>query len=280
MQVAVPVALQGPVEELADAYAAEREWLSFQVDAYASAKKENAAIAPVAPGLAESPEEADADEAGASRMDDLDSPEPVPVAQADIVFHSSPTAMDDAEEAGAVDPQTRADMLEDALCIVAADSSNISAVSTADIEAGSYPLAAVSGKGAFAKRQRQVLEALGVMEDGRYVGRYAAERDGSNDAVRQVDSTAELFGAVAADDSRVAIVCMGDLCRYGGVKVVGAVPARLYTPLRYPHALGANLSALENGEQVEAAARDFLNWMLSDAKALDIIEKWGFHLAA
>ena len=47
LRVAAPLSLQGVLLELADAYAADKDWLSFNVQVYASAKKENAAIAPI-----------------------------------------------------------------------------------------------------------------------------------------------------------------------------------------------------------------------------------------
>lgn len=280
LRVATPVGLQGVVEELTDAYAADKDWLSFDVQAYESAKKQNAAITPSVPATAAGGESA----SGADVAPD-DNPALAPddeafempfLPEAEIVFESSRSAMNSAEKLGAADPLTRADMLEDRMVIVASADAALSSATTANIEAGSYPIAVVSGKSAHATRQYEVLEALGVYSDGAFAGYYAT----SANAVHEYENTADLFAAVSKSDDMVALVKESDLYRFGGVKVVGAVPARMYTAMRYPQALGENLSLLERGDAIEESARDFFSWMTTDEAALRIIEKWGLHFAA
>ena len=267
VRIAVPVSLQGVVEELADSYAADKPWLALTVQAFSSAKQENAAITPVAPAVPEQ---------GESESEEADEEEPLLLPEADIVFQSSASAMDAAEELGAVDAATRSDMLEDSLAIVVSAQSKQSSVSIADIEAGSCRLAIVTGKSLHAKRQNEVLEAIGVLENGEFTGYYAT----AGDAVIPFKRPADLFNAIASGGELAAIVRTSDIYRYGGVKVVGAVPPRLYTAMRFPQALGANLSALEGGAHVEESARDFLNWMDTSEDALCIIEKWGLRYSA
>ena len=277
LRVAVPAELQGAAEELTDAYAADKDWLSFEVKAYQNAKKLNAAITPTI----EAPKGDEGNDAGPTEGQDAPEAasgeeEPLLLPEAEIVFENSASAMNSAEEIGATDPQTRSEMLEDRLVIVASADSTITSATIANIEAGSYPLAVVTGKSVHAKRQFEVLGAAGVYVDGAYAGYYAT----ANDAVIECEDTAGVFALVAKTENMVALVREGDLYRYGGVKVVGAVPARMYTAIRYPQALGANLSLLENGQEVEQTARDFLTWLTTDETALRIIEKWGLHYAA
>jgi len=274
LRVAAPASLQGLIEDLASSYAADKDWLTFDITGYASAKKENVAIAPIEVDVAEELATLAPDEDAAPDTGDDDAPHTLPAAE--IVFHSSLTAMDNAEDAGVADPKTRVDLLQEGLCIVVSSDSKLNAVSTADIAAGSHPLARMTGEGAYAKRQDEALEAIGVLEGGKPTGYYASNKG----SLKSYDSVSTLFKAVSAGEDLVAIVKTGDLYRYGGVKVVGAIPARMYTPLVYPQALGVNIAGLENGEQVDEAARSFLTWISTDEAALRIVEKWGYSFRA
>ena len=286
VRVAAPVALQGVLEELASAYTAENEWLSFDIQVYTSAKSENEAITPTTPAVSEeeaqTAEPAEADSSSASSEDAPEqeseeaADEPALLPEAGIVFQNSLPGMKGAEEVGAVDLSTRADMLADGLAIVASADAAFNSATVAEIEAGSHPLAVVEGNSVFAKRQYEALSNIGVYADGAFTGYYAQAQG----AVKRYESAADLFAAVAKDDKLVAIVRTSDVYRYGGVNVVGAVPARMYSPMVFPQALGVNLTLLENGQQVDEAARGFLQWVATDETALGIIEKWGFHFTA
>ncbi|MDO4400524.1 MAG: substrate-binding domain-containing protein [Coriobacteriia bacterium] len=280
VRVAVPVGVQGVVEELADSYAADKEWVSFEFEVFESAKKENKALKPTIPAVP-----AEEDDGGVPESASTSDDEPEPAAddeavtllpEADLVFQNSLAAMDSAEELGVADAATRADMICDGMAIVASADSKVKSATTADIAAGSVPLAVVSGKGVHAQRQYEALEAIGVYADGAFTGYYRSNKA----SVRAYDSTADLFAGLAKSDEMVALVRTSDIYRYGGVKVVGAIPARMYTPMLFPHALGCNLDAMEGGEQVAQTARDFLNWISTDEAAFGIVEKWGLSFAA
>ena len=281
LRVAAPTALQGVLLELADAYAADKDWLSFDVQVYDSAKKENAAIAPVE---APAPDAAEQDTASSSAVspgaDQVSTQaaeaETVMLPAADIVFHSSHGGMDAAEKAGAADPATRVDMLQDGLAIVASADSKLDAVPLADIASGACPLLVVSGKSVHAKCQLEVLQELGIYADGAFTGAYVQAAGNPP----SFETAADLFAALKRNPKAVALVRTSDIYRYGGVKVVGAVPSRMHADMRFPYALGMNLAGLENGGQVEESARSFLAWMRTDETALSIVEKWGFKLAS
>lgn len=279
LRVAAPVGMQGMIEELADSYAADREWLTFDCEFFSSARKENAAIRPeTGAGSSSSTAGASSPLGGVSASSSGSSAaaELVALPQAEIVFQNSLSGMDGAEDEGAVDAATRADMIQDGMVIVTSAQSKAGAVSTSDIEAGSVRLGIVDGKSSHAKRQFEVLKAIGVYADGEFTGPYARAAD----AVEAFDSTADLFAALEEEDDLVAIVRTSDVYRYGGVKAVGAIPSSMYKAMWYPQAMGANIDALEDGEDVGQAAGDFLSWLETSDTALGIIEKWGFHLAA
>lgn len=281
LRFAVPVELQGLVQELADGYAADKDWLTCDVKAYESAKKLNAAItprveAPVAEGEAAArTDEAPVDESTSTDVAEEEVAVPL-LPEADIVFEASASGMDSAEKLGAADPATRSEMIEDSLVIVASSESKLASVTIANIEAGSYPLAVVTGKGVYAKRQFEVLAALGAYADGAYAGYYASHPD----AIFECEDTASVFASVSKLSDMVAIVKKSDVYRYGGVKVVGTIPAQMYTAIRYPHALGANLALLENGEAVQESAHDFLTWVTTSEEGARIVDKWGLRFTA
>ena len=279
LRVAVPAELQGVVGELADAYGVGKDWLTVDVKAFESAKKLNASITPTVEAPMPEGEAAPESDTVSESESSAESAEEIPsylLPEAEIVFENSASAMDAAEKRGAADPLTRAEMLEDGLVIVASADSSLSSATIANVEAGSYPIAVVTDMSVHAKRQFEVLEAVNAYADGSYAGYYAS----SKDAVFECEDTAGVFSAVAKSNNMVAIVKTSDVYRYGGVKVVGAVPARMYTAIRYPQALGVNITLLENGQAVDETARDFLAWMTTGEDASRIIEKWGLHFAA
>ena len=261
VRIAAPVGMQGLLEELASAYAADKDWLSFDFSYYNSVKKENSALKPDK-----------ADDATTT----TDENEDVVLPKAEIVFQSSLKGMDAAEEADLVNPTTRSDMLQDSLVIVASSKSKLTAATTANIEAGTSPLCVVDGKGVHAKRQFEALKNIGVYADGEFAGVYAKD----DDKLVHCKSTAALFGMLETNSKLVAIVRTSDVYRYGGVKVLGSIPSDYYEAMWFPCALAQNISAEENGADLEATARDFLSWIQTDADAAGIVEKWGFHFAA
>ena len=73
-------------------------------------------------------------------------------------------------------------------------------------------------------------------------------------------------------DVDVAFVYTSDVYRFGGVQIVGTVPANTHKNIVYP---GAVTSESKNA----AATQEFLDWCLSSDKAQEIWQKWGFELA-
>ena len=73
-------------------------------------------------------------------------------------------------------------------------------------------------------------------------------------------------------DVDIAFVYTSDVYRFGGVKIVGTVPADTHKNIVYP---GAVTSQSENAE----AAQEFLDWCLNSDKAAAIWAEWGFELA-
>ena len=69
------------------------------------------------------------------------------------------------------------------------------------------------------------------------------------------------------------MVYSSDVYRFGGVKIVGAVPADTHKNIVYPAALCADS---ENAE----AAQEFLDWLFSDEDAIKIWQEWGFELTS
>ncbi len=289
LRVAAPVAMQGLLEELASAYAADKDWLSFDFSYFNSVKKENSFLKPDKtaraseegePGSGSSSDSQSANESAASSVGE-DGGETTESAtmflpKAEIVFQSSLKGMDAAEKADVVDPGTRSDMLQDSLVIVASSESKLATATTASIEAATAPLCVVDGKGVHAKRQFEALERIGVYAEGDFADVYAKSRK----KLVHCKSTAELFATLASDKELVAIVRTSDVYRYGGVKVLGSIPADYYEAMWFPCALGKNIALEENGADLEETARDFLSWIQTDADAAGIVEKWGYHFAA
>ena len=103
-------------------------------------------------------------------------------------------------------------------------------ITAADIAAGAYPLAVSTQNSTYAARQYEALTAIGVYANDSFTGYYATAKG----SVVECESTGAVFASVASSDELVAIVRTSDVYRYGGVKVVGAVPTRLYTAMRFP----------------------------------------------
>ena len=73
-------------------------------------------------------------------------------------------------------------------------------------------------------------------------------------------------------DVDVAFVYTSDVYRFGGVEIVGTVPADTHKNIVYP---GAITSQSKNVE----ATQEFLGWCQNSEKAQEIWQKWGFELA-
>lgn len=286
VRVAAPASLQGVLGELESAYAADRDWVTFEHTGFPTSAKLNAQIAP---GL-EEPEPdsafaaigALASSTSSSGQGESSSSPSSPTAVEplfDIVFEDSVEAMNVVELAGVIDLGTRVDLLEDRLALVVAEESPITSVSLADLQAGSFRIAVADAETAEGALQREVLASSGLYADGAFAGALAEGEAAEGLSTRRVFDVADAegaFQALAKNGDLVAIVRTSDLYRFGGVKVVGEVPPGSFTPPCYPVALWANLDAMENGTHVREAALDFIRWITTDPDAKRIVAKWGF----
>lgn len=207
-------------------------------------------------------------------------------AYADIEITASKKTMDDAEEAGYIDPATRVTMFKNDLVIVtAASNDNITEVTLDDIAAGTYTVGIGDDSVPAGNYANQALSTVGCFNDpegktgadstgkagdagdaAAYAGTPLEGKYTTADSVGNVCSLAET-GAVD-----VAFVYTSDVERFGGVKVVGTVPADTHKDITYP---GAVCAKSENAK----AAQAFLDWCLSDPDAAEVWQKWGFELA-
>ena len=207
-------------------------------------------------------------------------------AYADIEITASKKTMDDAEEAGYIDPATRVTMFKNDLVIVtAAGNDNITEVTLDDIAAGTYTVGVGDDSVPAGNYANQALSTVGCFNDpegktgsessgkagdagdaAAYAGTPLEGKYTTADSVGNVCSLAET-GAVD-----VAFVYTSDVERFGGVKVVGTVPADTHKDITYP---GAVCAQSKNAE----ASAAFIDWCLTDPGAAEIWQKWGFELA-
>ena len=161
---------------------------------------------------------------------------------ADLLISASKGSMDTAVEKGYVDSSTRVDMFKNDLVMVSKEGADIKDVTLDDIAAGKYSIC--------------------VGDDSVPAGNYAA----------QSLSTVGVYTHAQSGDVDVAFVYTSDVYRFGGVQIVGTVPANTHKNIVYP---GAVTSESKNA----AATQEFLDWCLSSDKAQEIWQKWGFELA-
>jgi len=206
-------------------------------------------------------------------------------AYADIEITASKKTMDDAEEAGYIDPATRTTMfVNDLVIVTAANNDAITEVTLEDVAAGKFNKVAIGDDSVPAGNYaNQALSTVGCFNDPE--GKVGAESAGKSEGTDAYAGT-PLEGKVVTDtsvgnvckhaesgDADIAFVYTSDVERFGGVKVVGVVPGDTHKNITYP---GAVCAQSENAE----AAAAFIDWCLNDAGALEIWQKWGFELAA
>ena len=192
-------------------------------------------------------------------------------AYADILISASKGKMDDAANAGYIDPATRFDMFKNDLVMVTAKDSNITACTLADIAAGKYKVAVGDESVPAGNYACQSLYTVGCYSDesglgGAFMGALAAE--GMVVLDTSVGNVCKHAEAGAVD---IAFVYTSDVYRFGGVKVVGTVANDTHKPIVYPAAVCADS---KNAEE----AKKFLDWAFNDPKAIKIWQEWGFEL--
>lgn len=196
-------------------------------------------------------------------------------AYADLLISASKGSMDTAVEKGYVDESTRINMFKNDLVIVAKEDSSIENVTLQDIADGKYTVAVGDESVPAGNYACQALSTVGAYADpsgatgaditgkgGEFVGITPVLQTSVGNVCKQAEN----------GDVDVAIVYTSDVYRFGGVKIVGEIPADTHKNIVYP---GAVTAQSENAEAVAA----FLNWCMSDPDAQKIWNEWGFDLA-
>ncbi len=198
---------------------------------------------------------------------------------ADVLITASKGTMDTAVEEGYVDESTRFDMFTNDLVIVAGENSDISEVTLDDIATGQYTVAVGDDNVPAGNYAKQALSTVGCWIDSD--GTTGPDSDGKGGTfdgtplaglVTEGSSVGNVCSYANSGDVDVAFVYTSDVYRFGGVKIVGTVPADTHKNIIYPAAVCADS---ENAE----AAQEFLDWCTTDEEALKIWQEWGFELA-
>ncbi|OUO22494.1 molybdate ABC transporter substrate-binding protein [Collinsella sp. An307] len=192
-------------------------------------------------------------------------------APVDILITASAGTMDDAEEAGLVDADTREDMFVNDLVIVRAEGSDIEISSLKDVASVDGNIA-IGEPGAVpaGKYANQALASVGLYtEDEGEGGEYDAS---IADKVVQADKVGTAAQYVSTGDCVIGFVYTSDVYRYDGIEVAYTCPAESHKAIVYP---GAVATSSENAD----AAADFLAFCMDNEDALAIWAEYGFELA-
>ncbi len=202
---------------------------------------------------------------------------------ADIEITASKGTMDTAEEKGYIDPATRITMFKNDLVMVTSAKSDIKSLTLDDIATGNYTVCVGDDSVPAGNYANQALSTVGCFNDpdGK-VGSESAGKANGTDAyagtpidgkVVTDTSVGNVCKHAESGDVDVAFVYTSDVERFGGVKVVGTVPADTHKNITYP---GAVCAQSKNADVSKA----FLDWCMTDKGAAEIWQKWGFELAA
>ena len=208
-------------------------------------------------------------------------------AYADIEITASKKTMDDAEEAGYIDPATRITMFKnDLVMVTAADNDEITEVTLDDIATGNYTVGIGDDSVPAGNYANQSLSTVGCFNDPE--GAVGADSSGkagdAGDAAAYAgtplegkytlaDSVGNVCSLAETGAVDIAFVYTSDVERFGGVKVVGTVPADTHKNITYPGAVCAQSTNAE-------AAQAFIDWCMTDPGAAEIWQKWAFELAS
>ena len=204
--------------------------------------------------------------------------EPVEL-QADLLISASKSSMDTAAKEGYVDEGTRVDMFKNDLVIVSKEGSGLKDVTLQDIADGKYTFCVGDESVPAGNYADQALSTVGVyIPSGDDEGKTGKDISGKNGSFAEgynpvLDtSVGNVCKHAQSGDVDVAFVYTSDVYRFGGVEIVGTVPADTHKNIVYP---GAITSQSKNVE----ATQEFLDWCQNSEKAQEIWQKWGFELA-
>lgn len=198
---------------------------------------------------------------------------------ADLLISASKGSMDAAVKEGYVDEGTRVDMFKNDLVIVSKEGSGLKDVTLQDIADGKYTFCVGDESVPAGNYADQALSTVGVyVPSGDDEGKTGKDISGKNGSFAKgynpvLDtSVGNVCKHAQSGDVDVAFVYTSDVYRFGGVEIVGTVPADTHKNIVYP---GAITSQSKNVE----ATQEFLGWCQNSEKAQEIWQKWGFELA-
>ena len=198
---------------------------------------------------------------------------------ADLLISASKGSMDTAVKGGYVDEGTRVDMFKNDLVIVSKEGSGLKDVTLQDIADGKYTFCVGDESVPAGNYADQALSTVGVyIPSGDDEGKTGKDISGKNGSFAEgynpvLDtSVGNVCKHAQSGDVDVAFVYTSDVYRFGGVEIVGTVPADTHKNIVYP---GAITSQSKNVE----ATQEFLDWCQNSEKAQEIWQKWGFELA-
>ena len=198
---------------------------------------------------------------------------------ADLLISASKGSMDTAVSKGYVDEGTRVDMFKNDLVMVSKEGSDLKDVTLQDIADGKYTFCVGDESVPAGNYACQSLSTVGVYvpagDDAGKTGKDISGKGGSfSDGYSPVldTSVGNVCKHAQSGDVDVAFVYTSDVYRFGGVQIVGTVPANTHKNIVYPGAITKDCKNVE-------ATQEFLNWCLSSDKAQEIWQKWGFELA-
>ena len=198
---------------------------------------------------------------------------------ADLLISASKGSMDTAVKEGYVEEGTRVDMFKNDLVIVSKEGSGLKDVTLQDIADGKYTFCVGDESVPAGNYADQALSTVGVyVPSGDDEGKTGKDISGKKGAFAESynpvldTSVGNVCKHAQSGDVDVAFVYTSDVYRFGGVEIVGTVPADTHKNIVYP---GAITSQSKNVE----ATQEFLDWCQNSEKAQEIWQKWGFELA-
>ncbi|MBU5405056.1 extracellular solute-binding protein [Paraeggerthella hongkongensis] len=202
---------------------------------------------------------------------------------ADVLITASKATMDTAVNSNYVDAATRFDMFTNELVLVTGENNAaVSDIKLEDLSAGTYTLAVGDANvpaGNYAKQALSTTEPpCWISADGA-VGKESSGKEGTFEGtplagkVTEGSSVGNVCSYANSGDVDLAMVYSSDVYRFGGVKIVGTVPADTHKKILYPAAICAD-------SKNPAAAQEFLDWAFTNEGAIKIWQEWGFELAA
>ena len=202
---------------------------------------------------------------------------------ADLLISASKGSMDTAVSKGYVDESTRVDMFKNDLVMVSKEGAEMKDVTLQDIADGKYTICVGDDSVPAGNYAAQSLSTVGVYapagDDEGKTGKDITGKGGSYNTDMVKDGKVVLDTSVGnvckhaqSGDVDIAFVYTSDVYRFGGVQVVGTVPANTHKNIVYPGAI------TKDSKNVEAT-QEFLDWCLNSEKAQKIWQDWGFELA-